>query len=440
MQVKNKGMYRKSHLLVILFLVIFHMSLLLFTDIKFFEDDEVTFYFAAENYAKQRWSISEEEYEAQRVVARTLKDRFNRDNFTQYRKREDGFWVSEKPAGYPLVLSFFHYYGMPRVPNMVLFIILAFAVYLVPNDFFTVKERFYTALLILSCPLVLISSSRFYMVDFFSFATSAIGFVCFFRAVSYSRGLKPGMLYAFLSGVFISLSSFSRITGYANAILIVFFFCLVIFTKSARIKLPVLGLSLLSFIAGILVFLIPNAIYNHKVLGSVFQNPYHIGDMALKIPKHCFSFQYFTSGEPPHPFFYIFRNIITSPQIIILSMPAIIFIFAGIYDFYRNKDKKVLLLLFLVFLSVFGLFLQFYRVSTVNYLWNARPYMQGYFPVAVFSALFISRLRARYRIILTITLIAIGYCMCLDFLYSNHQDPYRLGIAELWHMDQRTGR
>ncbi len=427
-------MYRKSHVIIISFFIAFQISLLIFTEIKFFEDDEWTFYFAAENYSKGRFSITGEEYLAQQAIARVRSEKYNSDNFTQYRQRKDGFWVSEKPPGYPLILSVFHYHSIPKLPNILLFIAMGYAFYFIKNDYLSVRERFYTSVLVMTCPLVLIASSRFYMVDFFSFSLSGLGFATFLGAVSLYKNRLYNILLGFASGIFISLSSFSRITGYGNAIFIAVFILLFI-RKAGRKRIITI---LIFFIIGVMVFLIPNAVYNYRVLGGVFQNSYFIGDMPLKIPKNCFSFQYLFSGEPPHPFFYVFRNIITSPQIIMVAMPAILFMFPGICTFFRKKDKRIMLFLLLVFGAIFGLYLQFYRVSTVNYLWNARPYLQGFFPVAVFSGVFLSRLRRDYRVIILITLIFIGYGLFFDFLYNNNQDPYYLGIKNLWHIDQRT--
>ncbi len=427
-------MYSKKYLLIIALILVFQLSLLIFTDIKFFEDDEWTFYFSAENFSKGRFSLTDSEYKAQRALARIYSARYNTGNFTQYRQRNDGFWVSEKPAGYPLILSIFHRYNAPRLPNIILLILMPLSVFLLKNEFFNERERFYTAVLVIVCPLVLISSSRFYMVDFFSFSLTVIGFSCFLSAVSYQNKQVFNCLLSFISGISLSLSSFARIIGYGNVFIIIIF--ILFFSKKAGWKKT--SSVLLFFLLGIFVFLLPNAVYNYRVLGNVLQNPYHVGDMPLKIPKNCFSFQYFINGDPPYPFLYIFRNIITSPQIIFLAMPAIMFMLAGIYIFYKEKDRRVLVFLLLVFASIFALFIQFYRVSTVNYLWNGRPYLQGFFPVAVFSAVFLSWIRSKIRIILLFMLIFSGYCLFFDFLYNNHQDPYYLGIEQLWNMDQRT--
>ena len=410
-------------------LLLFPLIVLVFTDIRFFEPDEWTYYFTAKNFANHDFSITHQQYKQQKTFALKHARKYNKHHFTQYRLREDGRYISEKPAGYPLVVCLLQALGLEKLPNLLLYAAAVLALYLLPDNLFIRRERLCMAVLLAVCPLVLISLSRFYMADFFAFALTAVG-VSFVLNSVYRAPSRWSLPFAALAGACLAYSGFCRITNYAFLPVTGVFLLLHLWHRRSRRVVFLL----LAFCLGAGVVLLVNALYNQLVLGGLLLTPYRVGAMALKIPQHCFAFQYLYAGKPQYPLLIIGRNLVKMPQILLLAMPAGIFLLPGLARALRMKRPRLLLYLLLLLAAVFGLFLQFYRVSTTCYLWNARPYLQGFLPIAMIGGLFFSDLNRRKTILLLLVMVLLGYALFFTFLYDNHQDPFGLGIAPIWNI------
>lgn len=413
-------MYKKKHILILSIIILTQVFLIFFSDIKFFDIKELNYYYTSENFSKMRWSITDREYLSQRIVSGRYQEKYNIGDFDGYKMREDGFYVSHMQAGYPLVLAVFHYFNNAQILNIIILILLIFAIYYIPNDFFNIGERFYIGVFTAISPILLISSSRVYMPDFFAFALSVIGFSLFFCVVSYNKNRIIASSLSFLSGLCFMLSSFSNSEYYVNIVLIIIFF----FVFYKKFDIVSFFSSILCFLLGFTAILSINLIYNHKIL---FDTLNIAGDIGMR--SDFFNHSAFIS------LMLILKTFIESLETVLISIPFIIFAPAGIFYFNKNKDKRILILLLLVFSSGFGILIQSHEIYSYAYIQSGLPYLLILYPMTIFAGTLIYQLRFEYKLILLITLLFIGFCIYFNFIYTLSQDPFNLGISNIWHLE-----
>ncbi|OGN99885.1 MAG: hypothetical protein A2Y90_03580 [Chloroflexi bacterium RBG_13_52_12] len=350
----------------------------------------------------------------------------------QYVKIGMNKWALEKAPGYVFYLVPFEWLGIPRWGNILLTAGMVVVTYLLLKRIRDEKTACIGSLLMLFTPIGLIMLNRAYMDTFASLAFLAMGGGLYFYYLmegekwSWVRG-GAVLFTAFL------LISWSVVTRYSNlpiAVIIALHFAVIrsnAFLKGDRAwlrpEIPAVVLGIGLPIAALLL-------YNYFVFGSPLDYGYKYTPFPVK-----FAYEYLgqvnASGQSI-PLKIIVDNLKTVPQALLQGFPLLVIGIPGAVvvlwqKFSRAKSSPAgwwaglhtelswgFLLVFAGwFLSVYVLYMTYeftaeYLKSGSSFFRYSRYYLPGLFPVAIASALIVSRLPWKVSLPVMLVILVAG--------------------------------
>jgi len=410
------------------------------------EPDDWSYYYAIHNFADGKLVVNDEVHNAQSSETQTQVG-----HFIDYVNVGANKWALEKAPGYVFYDVPFELMGIPRWGNALLALGVAFVMFLLLRRLRDEKTACIGTLLMLFTPVSLVMLNRSYMDTFAAGAFLVMGGGLYIywamERARLNRIAGAGLLFtAFL------LISWSVVTRYTNVAIAVFFALhfafLVMSTVIKRVKTN-LKVEIPVALFGIGIPLAVLLFYDKAVFGSPFDYGYKYtsGDIT-------FAFQHI--GELTRSGQSVFWNIIKTnlqiaPRDLIVGFPLLIIVLIGLcfglYQLlsarrYKNEinttpsqGKKtgldIILLLLGWFVGGFLLYLLYEWTANTGmgsrpFIVYARFYFPGLFPLAVFSALFLSKLRAKIGLGITAALIIVGAILYLQSINVQLGNPGRI--------------
>jgi hypothetical protein len=347
----------------------------------------------------------------------------------QYVKIGENKWALEKAPGYVFYLVPFELAGIPRWGNVLLAAGMVAVTYILLKRWRDEKTACFGSLLTLFTSIGLIMLNRAYMDTFASLAFIAMGGGLYIYYLMEGKNLRQITGGALLFTAFL-LIGWSVVVRYSNlpiAIILALHLAItraIAWVKGERAGIPA---EVLAVFLGAGLPMAALLLYNSYVFGSPLDYGYNYTQFPVK-----FAYEYFgqvnESGQSI-PFKIITDNLKTVPQALLKGFPLLaIGIPAGIavvyFKFFHRGGKPTgkwsslrdelpwdfLLVLIGWFLSVYVLYMTYeftaeFLTSSSSFFRYARYYLPGAFPVAIISALVISRFPQKLAVPIMIAII-----------------------------------
>jgi hypothetical protein len=347
----------------------------------------------------------------------------------QYVKIGENKWALEKAPGYVFYLVPFELMGIPRWGNVLLAAGMVAVTYLLLRRWRDEKTACFGSLFILFTSIGLIMFNRTYMDTFASLAFLAMGGGLYFYYLMERKNIRRTTGEVLLFTAFI-LTGWSVVTRYSNlpvAIILALHFIItraVGWTKGERAGIPI---EVFSVALGAGLPMMALLLYNFYVFGSPLDYGYHYTPFPVK-----FAYEYLgqvnASGQSI-PLQIILDNLKTGPLALLAGFPLLVIGVPGIiavlyFKFFHKKGEPtgkwsslrkelpwdILLILIGWFLSVYVLYMTYeftaeYLREGSSFFRYARYYLPGVFPVAIVSALVISRFPQKLAVPIVIAII-----------------------------------
>ncbi len=338
------------------------LSTVLMVPVKLIEPDDVTYYVAMEAFSHGKITVSHSELlELQRDVH--YKNTGRPDHVgplgVQPAYVRIGFdrYALEKAPGYPFMLALFHEIGLERMINMVLGLIGLIVFYKFISLEYDPRTAFLSSLILLFNATFLGMFYRIYMSDFSSMMFVLIG------AALYYMGLEmESKALTVLSGLALGSSVAIRYTNIMIYIALSLYVSLFLI-KGMKKPLKYLELIILGSIPPVILLMI----YHYMVFGGPFTVGY-----TYTIGYTNFAFQFMLRGWWHRAYSIIMRNLLVHPRLIFEGFPSIFLLPAGLYSARKSRSMP---LLFLWFLSYFGLYFQYGWLRSDSYIFQMRFYL-----------------------------------------------------------------
>ncbi len=362
----------------------------------------------------------------------------------QYVKIGVNKWAVEKAPGYIFYLVPFELMGIPRWGNVLLALGMVIVTYILLKRLRDDLTACIGSLFILFTPIGLIMWNRAYMDTFASLAFLAMGGGLYFYYLLEQEKLRPwrGSLMLFFAFLLIGWSVVTRQSNLLVAVVLALHLgitCLISFFKGERTRLPweipsaALGAGIMA--AGLLL-------YNYYVFGSPLDYGYHYSIMPVK-----FAYQYLgqvNSAGQSIPLQIIIDNLKNVPQALITGFPLLVIGIPSIcivlyFTFFHKKGQANgwwsslrdelpwdrLLVLIGWFLSVYVLYMMYeftaeFLTSSSSFFRYARYYLPGLFPVAIVSALVVSRLPKKFIVPIVVAIVIAGAVLYFQVALNPH--------------------
>jgi hypothetical protein len=334
----------------------------------------------------------------------------------QYVNIGDNKWTVEKAPGYIFYLVPFELMGIPRWGNILLALGMVIIIYLLLKRIRDELTACIGSLFILFTPIGLIMCNRAYMDTFASLAFLVMGGGLYFYYLLEQEKIRPwrGSLMLFFAFLLIGWSVVTRQSNLLVAIILALHFGItriIDFFKHNRTRL---SWEIPSAILGAGITAAALLWYNGYVFGSVLDYGYKYTPFPVK-----FAYQYLgqvNGAGQSIPFKIILDNLKTAPQALFTGFPLLVIGVPSIcvvlyFKFFHKKGKASgwwsslrdelpwdrLLVLIGWFLAVYVLYMMYeftaeYLTGASSFFRYARYYLPGLFPVAIISALVVSRL------------------------------------------------
>jgi hypothetical protein len=347
----------------------------------------------------------------------------------QYVKIGENKWALEKAPGYVFYLVPFELMGIPRWGNVLLAAGMVAVTYLLLRRWRDEKTACFGSLFILFTSIGLIMFNRTYMDTFASLAFLAMGGGLYFYYLMERKNIRRTTGEVLLFTAFI-LTGWSVVTRYSNlpvAIILALHFIItraVGWTKGERAGIPI---EVFSVALGAGLPMMALLLYNFYVFGSPLDYGYHYTPFPVK-----FAYEYLgqvnASGQSI-PLQIILDNLKTGLLALLAGFPLLVIGVPGIiavlyFKFFHKKGEPtgkwsslrkelpwdILLILIGWFLSVYVLYMTYeftaeYLREGSSFFRYARYYLPGVFPVAIVSALVISRFPQKLAVPIVIAII-----------------------------------
>ena len=385
------------------------------------------YYYAVKNFSQGKLVINNQQ------LFQEMNDAYRQGGvLIQYVKIGDNRWAVEKAPGYIFYLVPFELMGIPRWGNVLLALGMVIVTYILLKRLRDEQTACIGSLLILFTPIGLIMWNRAYMDTFASLAFLVIGGGLYLYYLQEQERMRPWRagLMLFFAFLFIGWSVVTRETDLIVAVVLALHFGItriMMLFKSQRIRLS------WEVPTAILGIAIPAAVYlwyNNYVFGSPFDYGYLHSVMPVK-----FAYQYLgqvNGAGKSIPLLIITDNLKNLPQPLIIGFPVLIIGVVSLcivlyFKFYYEKGEAVgkwsslrnelpwdrLLVYIGWFLAVYALYMMYeftaeYLAGSTSFFRYSRYYLPGLFPVAIISALVISRLPKKIWVPLMVAVIAAG--------------------------------
>ena len=418
--------------------LIIAVALCLSAPAHMFEPDDWAYYYAIHNFAQGKLVVNDTVHSAQVSQTEALGGQL-----FQYVSIGGGKWALEKAPGYPVYEIPFELLGIPRWGNVVLALGVTLATFILLKRLRDEKAACIGSLLMLFTPVSLVMLNRSYMDGFAAGAFLVIGGALYIYWVlereRSSRFASAAML--FLAFLFIAWSVVTRYTDVTVAIVFALHFAILeiqAFLKRqgneglTEIAVAVLGIAIP------LAFLL---IYDKSVFGSPFNYGYQYtqGDIS-------FAFQHIGSSTQASQsvFWNIIRtNLKIAPHSLFTGFPLLIIAIPGFavaiwaalrrhrdawYNLSAGLTWDILLILLGWFAGVFLLYITYewtanMQMDTRPFIVMARFYLPGLFPLAVVSALLLSKIPTKLALGVTAIAVFAGSVIFLQSLHNQQGAP-----------------
>jgi hypothetical protein len=341
-------------------------------------------------------------------------------------------WALEKAPGYVFYEVPFQRLGIPRWGNILLAAGMVIVMYLLLKRIRDEKAACIGSLLILFTPIGLVMWNRAYMDTYASLAFLAMGGGLYFYYLlerEKMRSITGGVLI-FLAFLFIGWSVVTRISNLPAAAIIALHYAVIRIRALIKGDRAWLCTELPTVILGIGLPMAALLLYDYFIFGSPLDYGYKHTMFPVK-----FAYEYLGQVDKAGkslPWHIILDNFKLVPLALIKGFPVLVIGVPAAVVVLRQKFTHkesntpgrwqglrtelpwgMLLVLAGWFLAVFGLYMTYeftaeYLTSGTSYFRFARYYLPGIFPVAVVSALVISRLPLKITIPLMTIMIAAG--------------------------------
>ena len=407
------------------------------------EPDDWSYYYAIHNFADGKLVVTDEIHNEQ-----SSETQGQVGHFIDYVNIGTDKWALEKAPGYVFFEIPFELMGIPRWGNVLLALGVTVVTFLLLRRLRDEKAACIGALMMLFTPVSLVMLNRSYMDTFAAGAFLVMGGGLYIYWVleraRLNRVAGAGLLFvAFL------LIAWSVVTRYTNIAVAAFFalhFAFLViggFIKRAKTNLK---FEIPAAILGIGIPLVALLLYDKAVFGSPFDYGYKYttGDIT-------FAFQHI--GELTRSGQSIFWNIIKTnlqiaPRDLLLGFPllviALIGLGFGLYRLFSARKGKIaentnlpinpklnwdiVLLLLGWFAGGFLLYIMYEWTANTQmggrpFIVFARFYFPGLFPIAVFSSMFLSKLRAQIALAVAAALVIAGSIIYVQSIHNPREFP-----------------
>ncbi len=403
-----------------------------------FEPDDWAYYYAVQNFAQGKLVVSDAIHSIQSSAAGA-----EGGQLFQYVNIGNGKWALEKAPGYPIYEIPFQVLGIPRWGNVLLALGMVVATYTLLKRLRDEKAACIGSLLMLFTPVSLVMLNRSYMDSFAAGAFLALGgalYICWLleRGQRRRRASAVVLFFAFL------LIAWSVVTRYTNVTVAVIFALHFAAMEIHAIFKKQDKRGLIEVVAGVFGVVIPLAfllIYNKFVFGSPFDYGYQYtqGDIS-------FAFQHIgSSTQAGQSVFWniIKTNLRIAPHALLTGFPLLFVAVPGLAiaawsALRRRRDSwsnlstpltwDILLLLFGWFAGVFVLYVAYewtanMQMDTRPFMVMARFYLPGLFPLAVISALLLSKIPTKLALGAAAVAAVAGSVIFFQSLHNQQGTP-----------------
>jgi hypothetical protein len=412
---------------------IISIALTLAIPVYFAEPDDWTYFFAVQNFSRGQFTVDNQTHLLQINEARS-----QGGQGIQYWNVSYNKWALEKAPGYVFYLVPFKLMGIPRGGNIILALGVVIITFLILKRLKDEKAAMIGTLLILFTPMSLVMLNRAYMDTYAAQAFLLIGgglYIYYHLERNRWGPMKRGILL-FLAFFLAGWSVITRYTDLPVVVVLVLHFIIVKAIAWRKGEKPGIKSDILPVALGIGLPAAAILLYDYFVFGSPINYGYQYTRGAIK-----FAFQYIgqvnQSGQSI-PLQIIWNNLKIAPRPLLVGFPLLIIGIPGIgvilYYKFRSFSKRVIaqgktsdigaelpwdILIILIgwFVGVFFLYLTYEWTANSPggaFFHFARFYLPGLFPVAVVSALFISRFSFKLYIPVLVILSAFGTMIYLQ--------------------------
>ncbi len=429
------------------------MVLALAVPVNMADPDDWAYYYGVQNFAQEQFTVdsathSQQVSEAQQQGGQLI----------QYVNIGDNIWALEKAPGYVLYLIPFELAGIPRWGNVLLALGMIIVTYILLKRMRDEKAAMIGSLLMLLTPLSLVMLNRAYMDTYASLAFLVMGggLYMYYHLGKEKFGKVKGGVILFLAFFLTGWSVVSRYTNFPIAFVIALHFIITRIIQWYKKDRARIRREIIPVVMGIGLAVAALLLYDYFVFGSALDYGYHYTKFGIK-----FAFQYLgqinQSGQSV-PWEIIWGNLQNAPRALMLAFPLLavgIPAFISILYFKFRAIKKrgeamgrwsslhteipwnILWILIGWFVFVFGLYLTYEWTADFQgagaWVTFSRFYLPGLFPVAVISALVLSRLPMKIWIPITTVLVGFG-----SLLYM--QSVLNLNFLPSWLTGGGAGR
>jgi hypothetical protein len=397
------------------------------------------YYYGVENFSHGKLVIDN------RLLFQEMNEAKNKGGvLIQYVKIGDDKWALEKAPGYVFYLVPFELMGIPRWGNVLLAAGMVAVTYVLLKRWRDERTACIGSLLMLFTSIGLIMFNRAYMDTFASLAFLAMGGGLYFYYLMEREKLRPLKrdILLFLAFLLIGWSVVTRLSNLPIAIILALHFaitCVVAWWQGKRAGIPA---DVLSVLLGAGLSMAALFLYNYYVFGSPLDYGYKYTLFPVK-----FAYQYLGQVDSigqSIPWRIILDNLKSVPPALLAGYPLLVIGVPGIitalyFKFIHIKGGAtgwwsslrtelpwdILLVLIGWFLSVYALYITYeftaeFLTGASSFFRYARYYLPGLFPVAIVSALVISRFPLKFAVPITVAIIVASSVLYFQVALDPH--------------------
>lgn len=403
----NKSFINKREIFVV-FCSIIAILLITVPEQKFYEPDELCYYFSSTAFSEGNYSLTSEQLEYYRHESQKLSPLWPHDlGYVAFGNK----MVLVKAPGFPFYLAFLRFFSLQSLANIFFMLAGVFCIGFLSRVIGGQRVMIVSIVLFLFTPIALIMSYRTYMSDYVSAISLVIGgcILIFNQNSSFSSGRRT-LLDAFASFV-LGLSLMLRYTN-AVAIAILLFWKVLVNIKRYGF-FSELKSGLLMFFSFCLP-LIGLFAYNDHVFGRFLATGYQLQN--IKPQDTTFIFQQLLGGNFYQGVETVMRNIVVLPEILLSGYPWLLLVIPAFFWGWRHLEHKYYIPLTGWFAGICAVFFQYRMLMPHNMVIISRMYLPFLCPAIILVSLYVSHLGNRFLIVLSVVTVAIGLLYYLFFL------------------------